>query len=350
MPGINGISINLMRTSLSINDGKISGTTLGAAEPLYLDFEGKINNIYDSKNSDIHKWLMIGDGSNTPISDYYVIKATSQLNAERHVFYRFLQELPSNSYKEEGLQLTNEDTTIRIFPKTNAKYVNYDTTGNTVEDVLNSLTSLKRAVSDTDGGSAKYLSVNTPTQTSVSNKFYVLGTLNSTNVSGDNKAHSVYKAIIPTGENNKEGIYFDGRTGVLFGAAWNDFAEFRECNALPGQCVVENGDGSLSISNDFLKAGASIVSDTYGMIIGKHSNDSLPIAVAGRVLAYPYYDKYMYTPGCAVCSAPDGKIVPMAREEIMKFPDRIVGYVSEIPNYEEWNGVKVNGRIWIKIK
>ena len=77
MPGINGIPINLMRTSLSINDAKISGTTLGAAEPLYLDFDGKINTIYDSKSSDIHKWLMIGDGSNTPISDYYVVKATS---------------------------------------------------------------------------------------------------------------------------------------------------------------------------------------------------------------------------------------------------------------------------------
>lgn len=350
MPGINGIPINLMRTSLSITDGKISQTTLGAAEPLYLDFEGKINTIYDSKNSDIHKWLMIGDGSNTPISDYYVIKATSQLNAERHVFYRFSQELSANNYREEGFQLTNEDTTIRILPKTNAKYVSYDKTGNTVEAALDSLTTLKRAVSDTDGGSAKYLSVSTPTQTSVNNKFYVLGTLNSTQIAGDSKAHSIYKAIIPTGENNKEGIYFDGKTGVLFGAAWNDFAEFRKCNELPGTCVIENGDGSLSISNDFLKAGASIISDTYGMIIGQHSENSVPVAVAGRVLAYPYYHKYMYTPGCAVGSAPKGKVAPMTREEIMKFPDRIVGYVSEIPDYEEWNGIKVNGRIWIKVK
>ena len=40
----------------------------------------------------------------------------------------------------------------------------------------------------------------------------------------------------------------------------------------------------------------------------------------------------------------------MTREEIKEYPDRIVGIVSEIPDYEEWNGVKVNNRIWIKVK
>ena len=48
----------------------------------------------------------------------------------------------------------------------------------------------------------------------------------------------------------------------------------------------------------------------------------------------------------------------MTREEIIKFPDRIVGTVSYVPDYEEWGGgknadrdpVKVNGRIWIKVK
>jgi len=42
----------------------------------------------------------------------------------------------------------------------------------------------------------------------------------------------------------------------------------------------------------------------------------------------------------------------MMREEIIEFPDRIVGVVSEIPTYETWGtgNVKVDGRIWIKIK
>ena len=35
-----------------------------------------------------------------------------------------------------------------------------------------------------------------------------------------------------------------------------------------------------------------------------------------------------------------------------KYPERIIGTVSEIPNYEVWGtgNVKVNNRIWIKVK
>ena len=45
----------------------------------------------------------------------------------------------------------------------------------------------------------------------------------------------------------------------------------------------------------------------------------------------------------------------MTREEIQKYPDRIVGTVSCVPEYEEWGDgdrgpIKVNGRIWIKVK
>lgn len=45
----------------------------------------------------------------------------------------------------------------------------------------------------------------------------------------------------------------------------------------------------------------------------------------------------------------------MTREEIQKYPDRMVGTVSCVPEYEEWGDrdrgpVKVNGRIWIKVK
>ena len=45
----------------------------------------------------------------------------------------------------------------------------------------------------------------------------------------------------------------------------------------------------------------------------------------------------------------------ITRKEIQKYPDRIVGTVSCVPEYEEWGDgdrgpVKVNGRIWIKVK
>ena len=42
----------------------------------------------------------------------------------------------------------------------------------------------------------------------------------------------------------------------------------------------------------------------------------------------------------------------MTRKEIKEWPDAIIGYVSEIPYYDTWgtDNIKVNNRIWIKIK
>ena len=108
----------------------------------------------------------------------------------------------------------------------------------------------------------------------------------------------------------------------------------------------------MTLSSKRLQPGANIVSDTFGFSIGETYLAQTPIAVCGRVLAYPLEDKQIYEPGDAVCSGPNGTISKMTREEIKEWPDRIVGYVSEIPNYEVWGSdqVKVNGRIWIKIK
>ena len=132
--------------------------------------------------------------------------------------------------------------------------------------------------------------------------------------------------------------------------AGNDFAEFRlgeEVEA--GRVVCENGDGTVSCSHKRLQPGASIVSDTYGSVIGQNKN-SIPLAVAGRVLAYPYEDWWTFEPGEAVCAGPNGTVSKMSRREIRKYPERIIGTVSELPTYEKWNDIPVNGRIWITIK
>lgn len=139
----------------------------------------------------------------------------------------------------------------------------------------------------------------------------------------------------------------------VLGAVFNDYAEYRQANkAHPGRCVVEVGDGNMVLSTERLQPGANIVSDTFGFAIGETPLAQVPIAVCGRVLAYPFEDKEIYEPGDAVCSGPDGTISKMSREEIREWPDRIVGYVSEIPTYEYWGSdkVEINGRIWIKIK
>lgn len=139
----------------------------------------------------------------------------------------------------------------------------------------------------------------------------------------------------------------------VIGAVYNDYAEYRKSNILKaGYCVIETGKGDLIKSTKRLQLGANIISDTFGFSIGETETAKTPIAVCGRVLAYPFEDIALYTPGAAVCSGPDGKISLMTREEIKEWPDAIVGYVSEIPNYETWGteNINVNGRIWIKIK
>lgn len=144
------------------------------------------------------------------------------------------------------------------------------------------------------------------------------------------------------------------RAGKVYGAVWNDYAEYRQTKEYiqPGYCVIETGKGDLIKSFERLQPGANIVSDTFGFAIGETEQTKTPLAVSGRVLAYPYEDRDSYQAGDPVCSGPNGTISKMTREEVREYPDRIIGTVSEIPDYEIWGtgNVKVNGRIWIKVK
>lgn len=144
------------------------------------------------------------------------------------------------------------------------------------------------------------------------------------------------------------------RAGQVYGAVWNDYAEYRQTKECiqPGYCIIETGKGDLIKSSERLQPGANIVSDTFGFAIGETEQTKTPLAVSGRVLAYPYEDRDSYQAGDPVCSGPNGTISKMTREEVREYPDRIIGTVSEIPNYEIWGtgNVKVNNRIWIKVK
>lgn len=139
----------------------------------------------------------------------------------------------------------------------------------------------------------------------------------------------------------------------VYNAVWNDYAECRKAETLePGRVVIEDASGEMKLSSERLQPGGSIISDTYGHSMGYTEECQTPVAVAGRVLSYYDGDIGMYTVGAAVGTGPNGTVSLMTREEIMAYPDRIVGIVSEIPSYEEWGPehIKVNGRIWIKIK
>ena len=139
----------------------------------------------------------------------------------------------------------------------------------------------------------------------------------------------------------------------VYGAVWNDYAEFRSGSITePGRVVHESPDGILRPSTSRLEPGCEIISDTFGFAIGETDECKTPIAVTGRVLAYTDTDRYSFNLGDAVCSGPNGTVSRMTREEIREYPERILGTVSEIPEYDEWGtgNIKVNGRIWIRIR
>ena len=140
----------------------------------------------------------------------------------------------------------------------------------------------------------------------------------------------------------------------LYGAVWNDYAEFRTQKEIiePGYCVASTNNGQVYKTTEKFQACDGIVSDTFGFAIGETDECKTPLAVAGRVLVYFHGNREDYQSGDTVCAGPEGKIIKMTREEIKEYPDRIIGIVSEIPEYETWGSgnVAVNNRIWIKVK
>ena len=151
------------------------------------------------------------------------------------------------------------------------------------------------------------------------------------------------------------GVAGDIYANKVYGAVWNDYAECRESNEFidAGRVVKENGDDTLSLADGRLIYGCSIVSDTFGFMIGETGKAHTPIAVSGRVLAYPYENRevFRHNIGCFVCSGPNGTVSLMDKEEVWNHPEAIIGQVSAVPDYEYWgNNVKVNGRVWIKVR
>ena len=236
-----------------------------------------------------------------------------------------------------------------------------------------------RTVNIVPDGNKTYLVIEDPTDDDILNKRYTItGELSfspETSLTQDAdltpgmfnvKENNILKqSVLITGFDRSQNLVLgngnakkDGDNGVLIatkvrGAVFNDYAEYRESLVKePGRCVIETGYGDLELSTKRLQLGGNIISDTFGFSIGETDKAETPIAVCGRVLAYPYENRYKFTAGAAVCSGPNGTVSLMTREEIREWPDAIIGYVSEIPEYKEWgtDKIQVNNRIWIKIK
>lgn len=140
-------------------------------------------------------------------------------------------------------------------------------------------------------------------------------------------------------------------TKIFNSTVGTNIVEFRESESIEaGYVLIESGNGILTLSTERLNPTGVIVSDTYGFAMGQSETNTVPTVITGRVLAYPYEEIDTYAVGTVVCSAPDGKVSAMTNEEIDASPESILGVVTEIPTYETWNDVNVNGRIWIKVK
>lgn len=184
---------------------------------------------------------------------------------------------------------------------------------------------------------------------------YCSDVFTSSELNPDNKSDKYY--LLCNGDNNKLynfkldtiGIYIDGN-GVLHGGAWNDYAENRDyedevtIDNLSGRVVCEDGHGKLKLSRERLQPCAYVVSDTFGVTIGE---GNIPVAVAGRVLVH--IDDEVELGDC-VAAGFNGKAIKMTRQEIINYPDRILGTVIEIPDYDKFNDKSVNGRVWIRVK
>jgi hypothetical protein len=95
---------------------------------------------------------------------------------------------------------------------------------------------------------------------------------------------------------NKKTTCYVATTGVLYGAAWNDYAEYRtqKEEILPGYCVTCGDNGELYKTSERLQTFEGITSDTFGFAIGESEECKTPLAVAGRVLVYTYEPRETY--------------------------------------------------------
>ena len=252
-------------------------------------------------------------------------------------------EVTTASY---GETLPSSGTAGQLFFQTSTGSMYELPTGGAANAVL-----VKNSASDRD---VKWsTSVATATNASNATNAYTSASTAKAYIVGTTVNSASFKALV-----HNASVYT--QNAVLFGAAWNDYAEFRKDNQEeeqePGRCVSECGDGSLALTTKRLQRGCEIISDTFGFAIGQDEKNgyNTPVAISGRVLAYIYEGKEAAKShiGWPVCSGPDGTVSIMTEEEEEKYPSRIIGIISEIPDYEYWGAksVAVKERVWIRVK
>lgn len=148
-------------------------------------------------------------------------------------------------------------------------------------------------------------------------------------------------------------------TGTVSGAkvlhaVWNDVVD---TITVPKDTLIEPGYAYTLKGSLYLKtfeegqASIGIVSDTYGVSLGKldpevKDGKLLPVAIGGYVLAH--VDKE-YSFGTPLMADKGGYLTGAPLEMKRDYPERILAIYWKDEPHEEWGGVKVNNRKWVKI-
>jgi len=138
----------------------------------------------------------------------------------------------------------------------------------------------------------------------------------------------------------------------VYNAVWNDIVDFvdapEDLAVEYGRVYVRTPDYSVALSDQYCQAGIlGIASDTFGFGVGtKEDTNQIPIAIGGFVLAY--VDK-LYPPGTPLTCGADGELTELKGIDKRDTPERMVATFDRPEKSEEWNGVVVNGRSWVKV-
>ena len=142
----------------------------------------------------------------------------------------------------------------------------------------------------------------------------------------------------------------------VYNAVWNDLADAivvdDEADLEFGYCYCFDGEHYYK-SRKYLDDGIiGIHSDTAGFVMGtKGIGKEMNVAVAGFVLAY--VDKE-YKPGTLLTCTEGGILTEIPKQDKIENPEKVVASFWKPELKESWGSnerqVKVNGRMWVKVR
>ena len=159
---------------------------------------------------------------------------------------------------------------------------------------------------------------------------------------------------LKAGDGMGAGVLTNFRAAKVYNAVWNDIADFvtvdDDSNIEFGKAYTRKSvyGNDVVLTRKKGEASIGIASDTYGFGVGQiEGAKQIPFAIGGWVLAH--VDK-VYAFGTPLVAKKGGILTKSSfLNKIFKFSSILAVY-DRVENEEEWNGLKVNGRNWVKVR